>query len=241
MNELYLELLRKFRANISNNTRLANLKITNFEDVKKYAELVSDELMYLLRENIDLGSFTQELGDQVVEPLIRECYRLINQACRDANLVLIDELGMSLNPAEAIYDVYNAYEVVNVMNKYPEFTEEAIQEILKTMYTANNRVVDSNIRSNAEFMDDAGMKVTVTRIYDGRGLHGGKDRCKWCLERCGTDVPYHEALSRGMFERHNGCGCTIIYKTARGTTYQDSKGKWYNESERQARIKLANE
>ena len=78
-------------------------------------------------------------------------------------------------------------------------------------------------------MDESGINVLVSREYDDVGVHttdkGGGDVCHWCLERCGTDVPYDEAYDMGMFERHPGCGCIITYTTKRGVVIQ-GKGDW---------------
>ena len=81
------------------------------------------------------------------------------------------------------------------------------------------KVADDCMKTNAENAQNVGLEVTVTRRYDGVGLDGGRV-CQWCLDRCGENVPYQEAVSQGMFERHPGCGCELDYITERGIQRQ---------------------
>ena len=94
-----------------------------------------------------------------------------------------------------------------------------------------NSEVDRSIKENVKFLDASGMKTTVTRVYSGKGLKDGP--CQWCLDREGTDVPVGEAEARGMFARHEGCGCQIDYKTEKGTQRQTdwTHNKWADKPE----------
>ena len=89
-----------------------------------------------------------------------------------------------------------------------------------------NSEVDRSIRENVKFLDSTGLRATVTRQYSGKGLRDGP--CQWCIDREGTDVPIDEAEDRGMFARHEGCGCTIDYTTSKGTQRQAdwTHNKW---------------
>lgn len=101
--------------------------------------------------------------------------------------------------------------------------EEVDREAVRNLARAN---VDETISKNAEFQYKSGFEVTVTREYDGVGLKEG--RCKWCLDRCGDNVPYPKALAMGMFERHEGCGCIIEYTSRKGTQRQTNweRNRW---------------
>ena len=92
--------------------------------------------------------------------------------------------------------------------------------------------VDESMRMTAESRSNAGLNVLVSRKYDDVGVHNRKDPCQWCLDRECSEIPYQEAYEMGVFERHLGCECLITYTNDRGdTTYQASKGKWYESSE----------
>ena len=93
------------------------------------------------------------------------------------------------------------------------------EEIKRVLETAIMKVADDNLKKNADTAENVGMEVTVTRRYDGVGLSGGRE-CKWCLSRCGEDMPYREAKDKGAFERHPGCGCEIDYITEKGIQRQ---------------------
>lgn len=83
-------------------------------------------------------------------------------------------------------------------------------------HMAQNVATDT-MKANAKLAHDVGMEAVVTRIYDGKGLHGGKDVCGFCEDRTGVDVPYSKAIAMDMFRRHPGCGCNISY-TVNGKT-----------------------
>ena len=82
---------------------------------------------------------------------------------------------------------------------------------------------------NATFQNNVGYTVTVERIYDEVGVHNRKDACEWCLEREGT-WEYQDALAQGVFARHPGCGCTIIYYAEKGPQLQTdwTTNQWEN-------------
>lgn len=143
-----------------------------------------------------------------------------------------------------------AYSMQKVMNQANNIGLNAVKPSLKTqlvnddtVYTNNydldikrykdlvelsgNKRVDTIQQANAKFQDKAGYGVTVSRKYDGRGLSDGRT-CKWCLERVGSNIPYKQAVSRGMFQRHEGCHCIIEYNNNGEKTYQSSKGSRYS-------------
>lgn len=97
--------------------------------------------------------------------------------------------------------------------------------------TISNKVLDDEIYQNVDSADNAGLEVRVTRIYDGVGVHDGRDLCQWCLDRECSNVTLAEAYEIGAFERHPGCGCIIEYTNEKGeTTFQDRAGKWVDKN-----------
>lgn len=105
-------------------------------------------------------------------------------------------------------------------------------EIGKTITNASAKVVDESLNKSADFARKAGLEVRVTRVYDGRGLHGGKDTCDWCKSRECHNVTLEEAYRIGAFQRHEGCECIIEYTSAKGDkTIQTGKYNGWNFAE----------
>lgn len=104
-----------------------------------------------------------------------------------------------------------------------------IKRYTTALETTGRDHIDITQRANAKFHEGAGMDVTVTRIYDGVGINHREDSCEFCLSRCGTNVPYKQAVAMGMFDRHDGCGCKIVYTSSTGkVTTSTSKYGGFN-------------
>lgn len=107
-------------------------------------------------------------------------------------------------------------------------------EIINKVETDSRKDVDDSIKENASVAENTGLEIRVSRRYDGIGIHGGKD-CQWCLGRCGENMTLQEALEKGAFQRHTGCGCEIEYTSAKGVTRVQSwaggRESWIKEEE----------
>lgn len=124
-------------------------------------------------------------------------------------------------------------QLVNDDTVYTDNYDLDIKRYKDLVELSGNKRVDTIQQANAKFQDKAGYGITVSRKYDGRGLSDGRT-CEWCLERVGSNVPYKQAVSRGMFQRHEGCHCIIEYNNNGEKTRQYSMGSrysWYKEHE----------
>ena len=204
--------LNTFRSSIKNGG--------TFEDVEEYAKRLAELMVESLKglpEGTDLVPFLKELGNQQ-RTYINSAYEVIQRAMNKA-------IEVDLNPilAKSMQEV-----TINALKK-TNTNEMDILDIVKSLeipqITQNLKIVDTNIRSNASFQSKNGIQITVSRYYDDIGLRNRTQKCQWCLQRTGVDVPYQEAVNRGMFERHEGCGCKIIYKTNK-TLVQTRKGRF---------------
>ena len=204
--------LNTFRSSIKNGG--------TFEDVEEYAKRLAELMVESLKglpEGTDLVPFLKELGNQQ-RTYINSAYEVIQRAMNKA-------IEVDLNPilAKSMQEV-----TINALKK-TNTNEMNILDIVKSLeipqITQNLKIVDTNIRSNASFQSKNGIQITVSRYYDDIGLRNRTQKCQWCLSRTGIDVPYQEAVNRGMFERHEGCGCKIIYKTNK-TLVQTRKGRF---------------
>lgn len=164
---------------------------------------------------------------QILDGVFRENYQAVANAALTALKAANQAAGLGLNGSESDY-VNTAVQFADKLSGYDDISE-GLNSLTNDIVLQSQRYADDSERRSAEFASDSGLEVLVTREYDDVGVHttdkGGGDVCQWCLDRCGTDVPYEEAYSMGMFERHPGCGCIITYKTKRGT-YKQGKGDW---------------
>lgn len=117
--------------------------------------------------------------------------------------------------------IVNEQETDNILSDIKRYTT--------ALETTGRDHIDITQRANAKFQNGAGMEVTVTRIYDGVGINHREDNCEFCMSRCGTNVPYKQAVAMGMFDRHDGCGCKIVYTSSTGkVTTSTSKYGGFN-------------
>jgi hypothetical protein len=110
----------------------------------------------------------------------------------------------------------------------------------KVLETVLLKIQDDSLKENALNAGGAGLEIRVTRTYDGIGVHNRKDRCQWCLQRCGKNMTLQEAYQKGSFQRHEGCGCIIEYVSWKGIkSYQTGKSSptsWLSENEFKRRV-----
>ena len=190
-----------------------------FEDVEEYAKLLGEVLDDTIK---DIP--TDEL-EPILEALTKLEGKYINGVSSFVQQRINKELGTELG-AVIEEKTQNLVLETYKQSKYVENPEDLYTKLKNSAITENLKQVDNFQKKNAEFHSNIGFKVTVTRIYDEIGLRDRTEPCQWCLSRCGVDVPYDEAIERGMFERHEGCGCKIIYKTINFTSVQRRKGAW---------------
>jgi len=203
--------VRRFYAKVRDGT-------ATYKDVYDLAAKAGSS-MYNLLHDAFLEQFPNGIPPEainvIIPPALREqCETVISGADQVQSLVN-KAAGVRLSPVQI---VPNEERIAGLAEHFKTdgFTEEA-NELITNL---SRSTVDDTIESNAEFQKGSGMKVTVTRIYDGVGVNHGRDPCQWCLDRCGEDVDFAEAKQMGMFERHTGCGCTIEYKSVKGTKRQ---------------------
>lgn len=181
---------------------------------------------------------------QVTRALFKENHDTVNQKTAAAIQKLSSEAGVGLKARKSSYDPSAADAIAGAISGRDSIGE-GIDAAKNDILLQSQKTADRTMQMNAEFQSGAGMQVLVSREYDGVGVHttdkGGGENCKWCLSRCGTDVPYKEAYAKGMFERHPGCGCVITYKSAKGT-FTQGRGQWESNTwseDRRKRIRAA--
>lgn len=180
------------------------------------------------------GNIPEEVARDVARAALEHNYKYVLEKALDAQDKMNEEAGVGLSPLAPDFDASRADTVVEKLTAYDDISVHQ-SDIEKQIVSDSRKTVDDTMRVNAEAHQNAGMEVTVTRIYDGIGVHNRKDQCSWCLSRCGDDMTYQEARNKGTFQRHPGCYCEIFYKTAksiqRQTSWQSNTWKDVQDSE----------
>ena len=231
MNDIVQKAKSVFLRLIENDAELIRLRKSiesgkaNYEAAQKYSER-SGQLAKKAILQVSNGDLT--ITQEILNPILEANYQDVLNVASQAQNVIYETANVNLRPATVSYDNTYAEDISAKLENYDD-VDEALNVMENTFISASQNYVDEIGKRSAKFMDESGINVLVSREYDDVGVHttdkGGGDVCHWCLERCGTDVPYDEAYDMGMFERHPGCGCIITYTTKRGVVIQ-GKGDW---------------
>ena len=231
MNDIVQKATAVYLRLIENDTELIRLRKSiesgkaSYEAAQKYSER-SGQLAKKAISQVSNGDLT--ITQEILNPILEANYQDVMTVASQAQNVIYESTNVNLKPATVSYDNTYAEDISAKLENYDD-VDEALNVIENTFISASQNYVDEIGRRSAKFMDESGINVLVSREYDDVGVHttdkGGGDVCQWCLDRCGTDVPYDEAYDMGMFERHPGCGCIITYATKRGVVIQ-GKGDW---------------
>lgn len=219
------ERLRSLQAKVEKGT-------ATYKDAEKFAELVgkayADSFKDVVGSAGDVGGDLYfEIAQEVFPPGLHSIYESTSEYVEQVQRLQNRSIGVGLRPVVPDYgEVQSDY-----LRKLAEVREaSAMDQVISSESTwYAQKIVDATLRMNAEAHENAGLEVSVTRIYDGVGVHRRKDPCEWCLSRCGEDMTLAEAKEKDTFSRHPGCGCTIIYRSARGKVTKRVGGGWWQE------------
>lgn len=107
-------------------------------------------------------------------------------------------------------------------SKYENLLESGSGNVVQSFF-------DNYLKSNADFRNSAGFRMTVIRESVGVC-------CAWCQDLVG--VYDYDNRPADVYARHKNCNCVVMTKTERGT-YQDAWSKKEFDSYRDARIERA--
>lgn len=223
-----LDNIRKdFMTGVKNDAGIAKLstKIGKGKGTQKDMAALSDRLglqaSKALKANLKLSDLPNEtlywnIADKTIRPLLDSVYDQINHyaALQLKGADRVSKINISIlrgqDPAERIRQAMNM--AVNSLTQ-PELDNALTDPVI----TSARKFYDDFQMRNAGFRESMGFRSVIVREYDGVGLHNGRDACEWCISRAGT-YDYSTAKENGVFERHPGCGCSIVHFTERGTT-----------------------
>lgn len=237
-NEVVAQIAKDYKSEVSKSGKIQKLNQKRLAEKATYldADAYSLELASILESSIS--------RNVAVETLTAADYRAIMGAVLPQGLKGVS--GSVSTFAQSVQSGLNAKNGLAFKAIATAFDAQGAQEIIRKAVNAeryidipgglkadmmnfSQNVATRTMKENAELSNDLGFEVTVDRIYDDVGVHNRKDVCEWCLEREGHWT-YAEALANGVFERHPGCGCQIIYNTATGSQRQTNwqNNQWEN-------------
>lgn len=229
--EVIAKIAKDFKVNINSNTAIRPLQkklideTATYLDADKYALEVAKGLGKALSDNLQWGALSEdeyrEVISQVLPAGLESTYETVSDYAGAVQRGLNERYEIKL---KVLKPNINAEDILNITSKaktakqYDEVSGTVNQD---AMNFAQN-VATKMMKENAGFQKNVGYEIRVVRKYDDRGLHRGTkyaEPCQWCLDREG-EWDYDSAQSFGVFERHPGCECLIIYKAKKGWQLQ---------------------
>lgn len=229
-------LVQKYRSLLQNDSQISQLreKLTkgDLSALQKYSARAGQLAVNALQSSVGSGEVDQSSIQDALNGVFTENYNAVVNASAAAQKAMNQGSGLGLNASDSDYSGENVQALTDRLSEFDDLSE-GLSSISNDIVMQSQRYADDSERRSAQFDSDSGLEVLVSREYDDVGVHttdkGGGQPCQWCLDRCGTDVPYEEAYQMGMFERHPGCGCIITYQTKKGI-YRQGRGDWQDNS-----------
>lgn len=231
--KLYDEIQKRYRQMVQSDKKLISIASKIRKGKGTQADLdaitkglgrhLSDSMReVLVIENLPDGKMYWNIAEKTIKPALENIYYQVNRYASMEQRMADVEHGVNL-AVQAGQDP--SYHIRKVMQYATNSVNEgeldnALNDPVKT---AANKFLDDFKHRNAEIREKAGVPQIVVREYDGVGLHSGA--CDWCLERAGV-WSYEEAKDNGVFERHDGCGCTI--DIGYGDGYVEEQTDWHH-------------
>lgn len=220
--ELYAKIQADFKAGVNNNVDVQKFmqKVLKGKakqiDMHELSRLLGVEASKALKANLVLKTLPDErlywnIAEKTIQPLLIEAYKNVNayaiiqQDFEDKRAGIGVEIVKGGRPENRAREVMEM--AVNSLTQ-----EELDNALTDPTITAVQKYYDDFQKENAKLRHDLGLKETVVRVYDGKGLKNGTEPCTWCLARAGV-WDYETASKNEVFARHPGCGCTIEHHT----------------------------
>ena len=235
------KIAKDFKVNVNSDSTIRSLLkkkmkgTANYVDADKYAIATAKALSKALADNlIDETLSTADYRAIVAEALpggLKATQSTVNSYAEAAQRVLNKNAKINLKVVVPKIDSEAIATTTAKAVKAAAYSEISGAVTQDSMSFAQNVAVKM-MKDNASFQHNVGYDITVIRQYDDVGLHRGTkyaEQCDWCLEREGT-WSYDDALANGVFARHPGCGCTIIYNAEKGPQLQTdwTSNTWEN-------------
>ena len=192
-----------------------------YPQAQRYARVsgqyLSESLLEVLTpESLPNGHLYYNIAQKTLGQALEDEYGLVSDAAYRAQQAVNDAAGIGIKPIKPEFNRNRADGLIDLLSGAEVISDES-WVLGEPVVNFSQNIVDESIKKNAGFQEQAGLDVRVIRKYDGVGLHDRDTPCQWCLSRAGS-FSYDEAMSLGVFQRHEGCGCTIEYTSKKGVT-----------------------
>ena len=223
--ELYDAIQKDFKSGVNMNIGIQKImkKVMSGKatqtDMSRLSDLFGKEASKALKRSLKLAEMPNEtlywnIAESTIQPLLVRAWENVNYYAMAQQEFADKKSGIAIRIARGGDPTERARQVMNMaVNSITQ--GELDNALTDPAITAVRKFYDDFQRENARLRNELGLETTVVRVYDGKGLHGGKEPCEWCISREGV-YSYEDARANGVFERHPGCGCTIEYHTSKG-------------------------
>ena len=219
------QILRTYGKQLRESKKLTEIarKASTYADAQEFATVSAEALYDVLGRFVDVFAMTCDEALAIFQGALKANYNVVSRICERVQSQINASAKVGLNALVPEFDAERARGLAMAITDASEVTADYV----KGLIVNNSRsIVDETIRQNAEAQKNLGFETYIKREYDDVGLHDGKERCQWCLDRCGEWDDYQEALRAGAFERHPGCGCIITYQVGRTRTIGTNATNW---------------
>lgn len=200
-------------------------------DVNKYADFVgragSSAMKQVLKlEALPDATMYKEIADQTITPVMERMWQDVNSVALRQMKAEDMSKGLNIGIRTGFAPKNRIADVVNMMAG--QTSQVALDNAMTDpVITTAWKFLDDFKMENADLRQELGFDIIVKRIYDDKGLHNGKTPCEWCLAKEG-EWSIEEAHANGVFNRHPGCSCIIIYDTPEKTQVQTdwTRNEW---------------
>lgn len=185
-----------------------------YADADKFAISVGDKMSkafdtVISKADLPDGVLTREVAQSVIPKMTDNAEGLVSTFARRVQEATNRRGKVGL---KALSHTHNQSRVNGIVDYASDRVYEEIKDKLGQVFVNYSQsITTGTLRANVRAQESLGLEPVVERIYDGVGLHGGKTPCEWCIAREGT-WRYADAIANGVFQRHDGCGCTITYE-----------------------------
>lgn len=216
-NEIVQEILKNYNSFKNKNAvreMLENtLKSSDFSEVYKANKHLCDKMAKEITSALQAleGDIYKGTLIDVLKPCMEELHADIEKYSTAIQANKNYKNGIRLKAQTKKYDSYDAFEMANEIIE----DSEGLGNLTGRLLQYASQSVDEIEYENITFLDKIGDNlITVTRKYDGVGVHNGKDACTWCIALEGTKTfrTYWECMDDDIWRRHHGCGCEIDYE-----------------------------
>lgn len=204
--ELLDKLTEDFGSMYNKSKKIAKLKgieKKSFNDAYSYALEIGNIQAKVFKKNISSavlpdGKMYYNIAERIINGTLPSDYKLISEYYLDMQNTANKASGIGLKAKISALNKDRLDGFIERLSSGEEYDKIAwiLDEPIKN-FALN--IVDESIKSNADFLSDAGVTVTVTRTSE-------YNCCKWCDDLAGT---YTAPFDSKIFARHDNCRCTI--------------------------------